>query len=64
MDKLKAITDSITFRTFTITLLALLMLIPLYMTEDIISERNHYYHQTLDNILQIEKYHHLNNNLF
>ncbi|MCK5811186.1 MAG: inner membrane CreD family protein, partial [Cocleimonas sp.] len=50
MDKLKAITDSITFRTFMIALLAFLMLIPLYMTQGIISERNQYYHQTLDNI--------------
>ncbi|MCK5916781.1 MAG: cell envelope integrity protein CreD [Cocleimonas sp.] len=50
MDKLKAITDSITFRTFIIALLAFSMLIPLYMTQGIISERNQYYHQTLDNI--------------
>ncbi len=50
MDKLKAISDSITFRTFSITLLALVMLIPLYMTQGVINERNQYYHQTLDNI--------------
>jgi len=50
MDKLKAISDSITFRTLIISLLALLMLIPLYMTQGIISERNQYYKQTLENI--------------
>jgi inner membrane protein len=50
MDKLKAISDSITFRTFIITLLALAMLIPLYMTQGVISERNQYYQQTLNNI--------------
>lgn len=50
MDKLKAISDSITFRTFIITLLALAMLIPLYMTQGVISERNQYYQQTLSNI--------------
>jgi inner membrane protein len=50
MSKLTAISESITFRTFIIALLALFMLIPLYMTQSIISERNQYYHQTLENI--------------
>jgi inner membrane protein len=50
MDKLKAISESITFRTIIIALLALLMLIPLYMTEGIIDERSQYYHQTLEDI--------------
>lgn len=50
MDKLKAISESITFRTFIVALIALLTLIPLYITEGIINERNQYYHQTLEDI--------------
>lgn len=50
MSTLKAISESITFRTFIIAILALFMLIPLYMTQSIITERNQYYHQTLENI--------------
>ena len=50
MDKLNAVTESITFRTLLISLLALAMLIPLYMTQGIINERNQYYHQSIDDI--------------
>ncbi len=50
MNKLKAITDSLTFRTFLITLIALAMLIPLFMTQEIINERNNYYYQNISDI--------------
>ena len=50
MAKLKAITDSLTFRTFLITFLALAMLIPLFMTQNIISERNQYYYESINDI--------------
>ncbi|HIO93001.1 MAG TPA: cell envelope integrity protein CreD [Leucothrix mucor] len=50
MDKLKAITDSLTFRTFLISLIAIAMLIPLFMTQGIIHERNQYYSQTINDI--------------
>ncbi len=50
MNKLQAITGSLTFRTAFITLIAMTMLIPLFMTQEIINERNQYYHQSINDI--------------
>lgn len=49
-EKSKSFYSSLTFRGFLVALLMLLMLIPLFMVETIVDERNSYYHSVIDDI--------------
>ncbi len=49
-DRLSRLTQSLSFRSLTIAILTLLMLIPLLFVNDIIQERNSRYHQVLSDI--------------
>lgn len=46
----KTLFQSMTFRSLLIALLAIAMLIPLFMVENVVRERNHYYHSVLNDI--------------
>ena len=48
----RSIFDSLSFRTLLVGALILAMLIPLFMVDNIVKERNRYYHSVLDDIAQ------------